>query len=1128
MSGFCHLHLHTEYSLLDGVSKIKAVLDKAKSSGMNSCAITDHGVMYGTFEFWSYAHEIGIKPILGCEVYVATGSRKEKKRNEDGKNYFHLTLLAKNREGYSNLVKLVSLGHKEGFYYKPRVDRELLSQYSKGLICLTGCPGSPINQALLRNDTEGAKDWMEFLGNNYADLYFELMRSDIKSLYGLEAKQLEFNKNYKLPYVATVDSHYIEPEDFRIQEIAWCIADGNLLTDENRRQYGSREFYFKNAEQMSKLFEDRIEAVENTTKIADMVEEYKITFDRIQPHYYNIPKTKTSQEVLRDLVFQKAEKRYKVLTEEIKERIEYELEIIHNKGYDDYFLVVQDYINWARDNDILVGPGRGSGAGSVVAYILGIVNIDPLRWNLIFERFLNPERDSPPDFDIDFQDDKRDQLFKYMSSQYGQENTAHIGTFGRLKTKAAIRDVARVMGVDLKLADKLSKMVIVKFGRVHTIDMMMKEVAEFKTLIDESPVLQELSGYVKKLENISRHVSTHACGFLVTPEPIINYVPIQRESKGGDKIVTQVEGGPLEYLGLMKFDFLGLSNLTIIKNALKQIEYNRKLKLDIDQIPLDDDKTFELFRKGNTTAVFQFESEGMKKYLRDLQPTNMEDLFFLNAAYRPGPMKYIPDYIARKRGEQEVTYLHTSLKPILESTFGFAIYQEQVMRIAVEFAGYSLGQADMLRRAMGKKKPEIMAKEKEVFIERAVKLERDPKVAEAIFAYLEPFADYGFNRSHSACYSLVAYQTAYLKANYPLEFMAGLMQTNLGNAEKISRDLEEAKEMSIKVLPPDINESYTDFKIEKNKFIRFGLGAIKNSSEKVMSNIVKERLKNGHFKNLDDLIIRVGTASLSKKDLECLIKVGAMDSFGKRNQLLTVVPLAFENAQITEKKKAGGQTGLFAAIENSTDIAATPFPTVKAETDQDRIAWEKEMLGTFLTAHPLEKYINAMLSDTIAPVNSVFEKKEAEKIQILCIIISKKVILTKKSGKPMAFLQLEDLTGKIEGVVFPETYQQLQEKLVENKPFILAGTVNKREEGISLLVNTINEISDIPKVKSYTINIAKETNRENIELLKELITKNPGKIELKIIYGDALNTKVFTKNINPTPKLMEMIKRYKY
>jgi DNA polymerase-3 subunit alpha len=1095
---------------------------------MKACAITDHGVLYGGFEFWSYSHEIGIKPILGCEVYVANGSRKERKRNEDVKNYFHLTLLAKNLEGYRNLVKLVSLGHKEGFYYKPRVDRELLAMFSKGLICLSGCPGSPVNQALLHNDNVAAQDWMEFLGNNFDDFYFELMRSGIKDLEGLEAKQIELNKKYKLPFIATVDSHYIEPDDHKIQEIAWCIADGKLLTDENRRQYGSREFYMKSGEEMSKLFDDKLEAIENTGKIADMVEEYKITFDRIQPKYWDIKPKETSQEVLTKLVYQRVTNRYPELTPELKKRIDYELEIINSKGYNDYFLVVQDYINWAREHDILVGPGRGSGAGSVVAYILGIVNIDPLKWDLIFERFLNPERDSPPDFDIDFQDDKRDQLFKYMSQRYGHDNTAHIGTFGRLKTKAAIRDVARVMGIDLKMADKLSKMIIVKFGRVHTVDMMMAEVPEFKSIIDASPQLQELCGYVRKLENISRHVSTHACGFLVTPEPIINYVPIQRESKGGEKIVTQVEGGPVEYLGLMKFDFLGLSNLTIIKNALKQIKYSLKEELDIDTIPIDDNKTFELFRKGNTTAVFQFESEGMKKYLRDLEPTSIEDLIFMNAAYRPGPMKYIPDYIARKKGQQKVTYLHKTLEPILKSTFGFAIYQEQVMQIAVDFAGYSLGQADMLRRAMGKKKPEIMVKEKQAFIERAQAHSRDKQVAEDIFSYLEPFADYGFNRSHSACYSMIAYQTAYLKANYPLQFMAGLMQTDLGNADKISRDLIEAKEMGIKVLPPDVNESYEDFKIENEKYIRFGLCAIKGAGEKIMTNIVADRQKQGKYKSLDELITRVGTSKITKKDLECLAKVGALDIFGSRNRILAAIPILFENAQTLEKKRAGGQTDLFGSSSKDAPIQATPLPDVKKETDQERIMWEKELLGTFLTAHPLEKYIGLLAGGGIMPINVVLNKKENEKVQILAIISAKKVIFTKKGNKPMAFLQLEDLSNKIESVVFPETYAQLQEQLVANKPLMITGTVSKREDVTSILLKTITEVTEVPKVSKLTIDIINEKDKDNIQQLKELITNNPGRTELNIIYGSSTERKMITKKINPTAKLIEVIKRYQF
>ncbi|MCA9385328.1 DNA polymerase III subunit alpha [Candidatus Dojkabacteria bacterium] len=1129
MCQFCHLHLHTEYSLLDGVTKIDNLLSKLKDHGMDSCAITDHGVMYGAFEFWNKSKEYGIKPILGCEVYVSIGSRFKKETTDSGKRYYHLTLLAKNKVGYHNLVRLVSRGFKEGFYYKPRVDKELLSLYSEGLICLTGCPGSPVNQALLANKPDEAEDWVNFLGNEYDDLYFELMRSDIPELSGLEAKQLELNKQFELPYVATVDSHYVEPDDWKIQEIAWCIADGKQIQDPKRRQYGSREFYIKGEEEMKELFSDIPEAVSNTKQIADKVEKYDITFDRIQPQYYNIPKDTDSFTVLKEEAFEGAKKRYGEVTKEIEERLNYELEIIDQKGYNDYFLVVQDYCNWAREQGIMVGPGRGSGAGSVVAYALGIVNIDPLRWDLIFERFLNPERNSPPDFDIDFQDDRRDELFKYMSKTYGDDKTSFIGTFGRLKTKAAIRDVARVMGIDLSIADKLSKMVIVKFGRVHTIDRMMEEVPEFKQIIDSSPELQELSEHVRKLENISRHVSIHACGYLVTPKSIIDYVPVQKETKGGEKIVTQIEGWVVEYMGLMKFDFLGLSNLTIIQNTLKLIEQNTNEVIDIDSISLEDDTTFELFRQGNTTGVFQFESDGMKKYLRDLAPTNLEDLIFMNAAYRPGPMQYIPDYIKRKKGEQEVTYLHPDLKPILESTFGFAIYQEQVMRIAVDFAGYSLGQADMLRRAMGKKKPEVMAAEKENFVKLAHEKGHSKELAEEVFAYLEPFADYGFNRSHSACYSLIAYQTAYLKANYPLEFLAGIMQTDLGNADKISRDLIEAREMGVEVKPPDINFSLTDFTIEDSRSIRFGLSAIKGGSSKVMENIVQERIASGKFTSLDDIIRRVGTKKITKKDLEQLTKVGALDRFGTRNQILNAIPAIFDKIQKDEKNAQGGQTGLFGLLEEggmSIANEVTPLPSVPKEDNQQRLIWERELLGTFLSEHPLDKHAKALLHSAIFSINSLLKHQPTGNNQLLCMITNKKVIYTKKSGKPMAFLALEDMTSKLDGIVFPNSYNRLIDQVVENTPIIITGTINDREGEKSIIVEDIQQIKDIPTKSSIAISIIGESNQDRLTELKDLIAKNKGTVELKIIYGSQTKRHQLVTKIKPTPRLVEVIKRY--
>ncbi|MBD3362506.1 DNA polymerase III subunit alpha [Candidatus Dojkabacteria bacterium] len=1129
MKKFCHLHLHTEYSLLDGVSKIKPLLKKVKDLKMDSCAITDHGVLYGAFEFWNMSKELDIKPIIGCEMYIAPNSRFEKKRDEDGTKYNHLTLLAKNKEGYHNLVKLVSRGHKEGFYYRPRVDRELLAMYSKGIICLTGCPGSPINQALLNGNEEEAENWVNFLGNEFDDFYFELMRINIKELEGLEKKQFELINKFNLPYVATVDSHYLDKEDWKIQEIAWCISDGNLLTDPERRQYDSKEFYVKSPKEMYDLFSDIPDAVRNTNKIAEMVEKYDITFDRIQPEYYALPKNKTAKQYLKEMTYQKAKEKYGDLSEEIKQRLDYELEIIDQKGYDDYFLIVQDYCKWARNQNILIGPGRGSGAGSLVAYVLGIVNIDPLKWNLIFERFLNPERNSPPDFDIDFQDDRRDDLFEYMSKTYGKENTSFIGTFGRLKTKAAIRDVARVMGIELDIADKLSKMVIVKFGRVYSIDKMMEEVPEFKKMIEASPELQELAGYVRKLENVARHVSTHACGYLVTPNPVTDYVPVQRETKGGDRIITQIEGWVAEYMGLMKFDFLGLANLTIIKNVLKQIEYTQNKKIDIDSIPLDDKSTFELFQRGDTTGIFQFESSGMKKYLRDLKPTEMEDLFFMTSAYRPGPMEYIPDYIKRKQGEQEVTYLHEDLEPILQSTYGFAIYQEQVMEIAVKFAGYSLGQADMLRRAMGKKKPEIMKKEKKRFIQGAQKNGHSKKLAKEVFAYLEPFADYGFNRSHAASYSLISYQTAYLKAHYPLEFMAGIMQTDLGNSDKISRDLNEAKEMGIPILSPDINESYVDFKIEKNKSIRFGLGAIKNTSEKIMQNIVDERKKNGKYKHLDDLIKRVGTSKITKKDLEYLTKVGAMDQFGARKQLLAVIPDVFEKIQNDERRALGGQTGIFTLMNGGEEpeVKATPFPKgIELETDREKILWEQELLGTFLSHHPLEKHLNKALNPSIETIETVMKSSKERDTKVLAMITDKKIIFTKKGSKAMAFVRIEGLLEHVDGVVFPKTYERLIDNLPEFTPLILSVRVNERKGSLSLIVKDANKANKIKNPKTITINIINEKDQNNIEELKKLIIQNKGKTPLKIIYGSVTNRNAIVKKIKPSAKLMEIIKKY--
>ena len=889
---FTHLHLHTEYSLLDATIRISDLVGKLQASGMNACAVTDHGNMYGIFKFQDAMKSAGLKPIIGCEIYIAPRSMQEKEYGIDN-NYFHLVVLAKNYQGYKNLMKIVSVSNMDGFYYRPRIDFETLSKYSDGLIALSACLAGPVARPIMQNNVKLANENAERYAKLFKDnFYIEIQKNGMEEQDSTNVELIKIAKELNLPLVATCDAHYLNKEDAQIQEILWCISDGYTMEDPKRRRMPTNEFYVKTPEEMELLFKDIPEAIANTAKIADEIEIFDITFQRVETPYLDLPKGMTAKSYLKEITYEGAKKKYGDITKELESRIEYELEIIHSKGYDDYFLVVRDFIAFCRNNDIVVGM-RGSGCGSVVAYSCDITDIEPVSWELYFERFLNPERPSPPDFDIDIADKRRGEVIEYTIKKYGAENVKQIGTFSKLQTRQAIRDVARVIGVDLQTADSLSKMVEIVFGKSKPIDYMIEHNPEFAEIINSSEKTKELANIVRKVSGLCRGVSTHACGILITPEPVVEYCPIQRDSHGGGMGMTQYEMFDIEPLGLMKYDFLGLRNLNIIGAALKKIEKQRGEKIVLRDIDPKDPKAFELLRSGHTVGLFQLESEGMKRTIRALKPESQEDICYILSAYRPGPMQYISEYVAVKEGKQDPDYIFPELEPVLSITKGVITYQEQVMKIAQIIAGYSLGKADILRRAMGKKKVEVMEAEKPVFVEGAKSRGFEGEKVEKLWDKLLQFANYGFNKAHSASYATIAYWTAYLKAYYPLEFMAALLEGDLEKFDRVIIDLKECERLGIDVLPPDINQSRYYFTTEGDRSIRFGLGGIKNVGDDLVQRIVEERDKNGVYAHLDDFVHRV-FESVSKKGIEYLIMSGTMDSFGGREALIEIFPEVYE------------------------------------------------------------------------------------------------------------------------------------------------------------------------------------------------------------------------------------------
>ncbi len=1067
MADFVHLHTHSEFSLLDGLGKLDHLIERAKSFGMDSLALTDHGAMYGSFKFYLKAKAAGIKPILGVETYVARRSRFDKEARVDTDPY-HLILLAKNELGYRNLLKLVTHAHLEGYYYRPRIDWEILTQHHEGLICLSACLAGQVPQLLLNHQEaqaeEIARKYSELFGPDH--YYLELQRHPkIPDQDIVNEKLVVLSRKLGLPLVATNDIHYVDAEDAEAQEILLCVQTQHTILEKNRplTMIDSPDFYMRSPEEMKGLFLQYPEAIENTLKIAQMCEITLPVGKWILPQY-PLPDEMTPNVYLRQLVIDKAKSRYPNLTSEIKTRIEYELEIINTKGYATYFLIVQDFVNWAKSHGIAVGPGRGSAAGSLVSYILNVTGIDPLYFNLPFERFLNPFRPTPPDIDLDFADDRRDEVIAYVTEKYGRDKVAQIITFGTMEARGAVRDGGRALGMPYVAPDRIAKMIPLGFqGSAMTIDRAIDQSPELALAYRTEPETKRLLDVARKLEGVARHASVHAAGVVIADKPLVAYTPLQREARG-EKIVTQYDMYTIgeDGVGLLKMDFLGLRNLTIISQALEFIAQVHDKTIDLQKIPLNDAKTYAMLASGETTGVFQLESAGMRRYIKELKPTAIYDLMAMVALFRPGPMQVIPEFIRRKHNSKLITYPDPRLKEALAQSYGIICYQDDVLLTAINLAGYSWGDADKLRKAVGKKIPSEMKKQKEKFIEGCVKNGLTRTKAEEVFHLIEPFAGYGFNKAHAACYATIAYQTAYLKANYPVEYMTAVLtaesRANTGPARdvKISLVVSECRRMGLKLLPPDVNKSMVEFKIEAGK-IRFGLSAIKNVGTAAIESILAAR-GSRDFKSLSDFIERVDLAKVNRKTLESLIKTGALDAFGKRAVMLTAVSDLLEQAHKQKRAAAAGQVSLFDDPAGGA-VDTQPFANAEELPKQQLLAFEKELLGFYLTAHPLEPVLGRLQGADIIPIAEVTSARIGERVTIGGIITKVKRISTKAGNNEMAFVRLEDLSGVIEVVVFPKIYSRWPQVWFPDMIIRVSGKVDEKDERLTLLVDEVKTLT---------------------------------------------------------------------
>ncbi len=1146
MSKFTHLHVHSHYSLLDGLPQIKDLVASAKKKGFDALALTDHGNVSGVVEFYKTCKAEGIRPILGCEVYVAPITMADR----DHKNkYHHLVLWCENNEGYRNLLKLVTTSYLEGFYYKPRVDKELLKKYGKGIIASSACFGGEIPKILrFTDDITKAKKVVEEYQNIFGHNNFFLEMMDLPALEGqseLNNKLIELSKLSGAPLIVTRDVHYVDPEDAEAQDILTCIRDGKQVNDPTRRSNIDLDCSLAREKDIISRFKHIPQAIENTVKIAKRC---NVDFEFGKNLIPKFKTPKDSSEYLRELCYNGLKNKYNLNhsveqlivgdnlnkeEEKLKERLDYELKMITEMGFVGYFLIVWDFVNWAKNNGIVVGPGRGSAAGAIVAYTLDITEIDPLKYGLLFERFLNPARVSMPDIDMDFADDNRDRVIDYVADKYGRDKVAQICTFGTMAARAAVKDVGRAFGISFNQMNDFAKLIPSKPGT--KLQDAIKVSPEIREAIKKNELLKKVVDNALKIEGMVRHMSVHACAVVIADEPLTNYTALQHPPKNDEDIITQFSAKPLESLGLLKMDFLGLRNLTVLQNTIEVTEKTIGKKIFLKEIPIDDKKTFDLLTRGDTTSVFQLESAGMKRYLKELKPTEFEDIIAMVSLYRPGPMEWIPDYIAGKHGTKKVTYAHESLEPVLKETYGIAIYQEQILQLAQIFAGFSLGEADILRRAIGKKIIKELEAQRDKFIKGAMNKGYDKKLAINIFEnVIEPFAGYGFNKSHGACYAMIAYQTAYLKANFPIQYMTAVLITESGDVEKVSSIISECSRMGISVLPPDVNESFVNFAMikkstDEKEHIRFGLSSIKNVGEHISRVIYKERKNNGKFKSLEDMLHRCRDKDMNKKSLESLVRCGALDSFGiDRGVLLGNTENILNYIKYLNEIDSSIQDSLFAGTNIELDRKIRIEEQADATKDE-KLHWEKELLGLYVTAHPFE-YFQKNMDSCLTALEHVLEIEKNNWVVVGGVVEKTKKKIT-KTGKMMMFVTIADTTSSMELLVFPKAYETTKDIWQEGDIVCVVSRTPEQEGDNKLIVEkayTLNEGNMTQLISQLTVHssvasqsipgriknedrlvirILKDDVKEKGEQMKEIFKQYPGNKQLYLdVEGNMIKT----------------------